>query len=159
MNHVSVNGLQPYEILGLHKGASADEARGAMKLLAKIIHPDILPRGGGLFAIVKAAAEAMADAGGQWPVQATPWRPAPPSRPRTPQAPPAPRPAPRNSGGWKSNAKGNWSRKQSREWVTVYLKNGEWRWVGPGLNGPEYGPDAFDTAEAAMADADTFFGD
>lgn len=159
LNPITINGLSPWEILGLHPNASAEEVGGAMKLLAKVVHPDLLPRGKALYQIVQAAADACKH-GGRWPESESKAMPYP-KHPFTPTPPPAPTPPKAASGQWRPTKKGGWCRKVGREsWINVYLaKDGSgWRFLGPDGDGNTYfDVETFLTAEDAMAGADEYF--
>jgi hypothetical protein len=161
MNPITVIGFSPWEILGLHHGASPEEVSGAMRLLAKSIHPDILPRGKALFQVVQAAAQACKE-DGKWPGLP----PEPDHRSEAapvPKAPAAPRarsnePTPPR---WNQTKKGGWARRFDREnWLNVFAaKNGAgWRFAGPdGEGGTHWDSENFSTAESAMDAADEYF--
>jgi len=163
VNSISVHGLDPWAILGLAPHSSPEEVSGAMKLLAKAIHPDILPRGAALMQIVQSAAEACQH-GGAWPVAHAPMltRPGmsyPPKAPPVPRAPMAP-----ERGGapvWRKTKKGGWTKRiRPDTWVNVYLAKdcSGWRFLGPDADGNTYfDAENFHSAEAAMAAADEYF--
>jgi hypothetical protein len=155
---VTVQGLEPWAILGLSPGASTEEVRGAVRLLAKAVHPDVLPRGAALFLIVQAAADACQN-GGQWPRMALAL---PPASSPVPKPPPAPKPARETRVvPWRITRKGNWARKIGPDtWINVYLtKDGSgWRFLGPDADGQTYfDNETFDSAQAAMDAADDYF--
>ena len=159
INPVAVIGLSPWEILGLHPGASPEEVSGAMRLLAKVVHPDQLPRGKGIFQVIQAAADAC-KMGGSWPLEAIQ---AQGSKPPVPSPPPAPGPpprAPQRAQPWRINKKGNWSRRIGLEaWIVAYIaKDGSgWRFMGPLDGVPYFDTETFSNPEAAKAAADEFF--
>ncbi len=159
VNPVAVVGLSPWEILGLHRGAAPEEIRGAMRLLAKVIHPDVLPRGKALFQVVQAAAAACAN-GGRWPPDAldkfdgferkTP-QPAQPTNGKHPW-----------QSSWRSTKKGNFARSVGPQtWINVYFaKDGSgWRFLTPdGKGGTYFDNETFPTALEAQEAADAKWG-
>lgn len=152
-NPVSVSGLTPLEVLGLGPSASPEEVRGSFRLLAKVLHPDVLPRGAGLFKVLQAAQDAA--------LVRNAWVAPPPMAggftrefPPVPTAPPAPVRRPE----WRQNKKGGYSRKEGAEWVNVYAKGAGWKWAGPSPNGgTEFCNEVFDGPMDAMEDADAFY--
>jgi len=108
--------LQPHEILGVRKGASKEEAQNAFKLLARAIHPDMVPSNQAgataLFKLINFALEGI-KSGGTWPAN-----PVPEVRITDPQL-----------FGWNQNAKGNWTIHKAGLRITVYFKNKVWKWI------------------------------
>jgi len=160
-NPISVRGLTPREVLGLHPSASEDEVRGAFRLLAKVFHPDLLDRGAALFQLVQAAHDA-ALVGNVWPgaldALAGFERGFPPGVPASPAAPRAARPGVARA-SWRMNKKGGWSRKESGEYVNVFFRGLDWHWAGPDLlGGTNFCDGRFVSAQDAMVDADAYYG-
>jgi hypothetical protein len=158
INPVAVSGISPWEILGLHPGASPEEVSGAKRILAKLVHPDVLARGKAIFQIVEAAPEACLN-GGRWP-DGVNFQAIPPGS-FTPSPPPPPRPSRPQNAGWFKTKKGGWSRRiGATSWINVYFaKDGSgWRFLGPDANGMTYfDTESHPTPEDAMAGADEYF--
>jgi hypothetical protein len=161
-NPISVQGLTPRELLGVAPSASDEEIRGSFRLLAKVIHPDVLARGAGLFQVAQAAQEAALRGNG-WPdlsgASGGYQQGFPPGVPTPPSPPVPPCRAGVGRSYWRTGKKGGWYRKEGADYINVYLKSTGWHWAGPGLSGASmFSEGQFPTADDAMADADDYFG-
>jgi hypothetical protein len=175
VNPVSVTGYTPLQVLGLRPGASEEEIRAAYRGLARAVHPDVLPTGGALFAIIQAALEGALEGRG-WPprcagVEDEPGAPSfPPAPPRPPRkARQRARPKTPKPPQWRQTVKGNFTRKRGDQWITVYPVpaggNTEgpelWVWIGPdpsNTNVSIKSKGSFRASGDAILDADMFYG-
>jgi curved DNA-binding protein CbpA len=124
---ITIPGITPLEILGLKRGASLDEVGTAFRRLSKLVHPDVFPGGDGLFRVLVAARDALADA---------------PTNPERPEF------------GWYRAKPGTICCGTAEGLITVYRCSAGWRWSIPGgivsLRAWEDPADARTSAEEAF---------